>query len=123
MRPSKLTKETQDRLISAIKAGATLEAACNYAGIDYTTFRKWMKKGESSRSGKFFEFFNAIKRAEAELEVRCALEWNKKITEDWRAAKEFLERRFPDRWGRSVTLTQESPWRVIIEDDGPNTDS
>ncbi len=45
-RPSKLTPEITKRLTEAIRAGNYYEAACGYAGIHYSTFRKWMQKGE-----------------------------------------------------------------------------
>ena len=39
-RPSKLTPEVTKRLTEAIRAGNYYEAACAYAGIHYSTFRK-----------------------------------------------------------------------------------
>ena len=69
-RPSKLTPEITKRLTEAIRAGNYYEAACGYAGIHYSTFRKWMQKGETAKSGKFREFFEAVTRAEYEAEVR-----------------------------------------------------
>jgi hypothetical protein len=120
-RPSKLTPETTERLLQALRIGSSYEAACAYAGIDYSTFRKWMQKGERAKSGRFFEFFKLVKRAELEAELLCVRSWIKQIPEDWRAAKEFLERRFPERWGRSVKVEQDSPFRVILEDDTPDS--
>lgn len=61
-RPSKLTPEVKKRLIDAIKAGNYYEPACRFAGIDYSTFRKWMQKGEQAKSGQYFEFFEEVTR-------------------------------------------------------------
>lgn len=99
-RPSKLTSEVTKRLTEAIRAGNYYEAACGYAGIHYSTFRKWMQKGETAKSGKFRKFFEAITRAEYEAEVRMVALWQKHMPEDYRAIRDFLERRYPDRWGR-----------------------
>ncbi len=99
-RPSKLTPEITKRLTEAIRAGNYYEAACAYAGIHYSTFRKWMQKGETAKSGKFREFFEAVTRAEYEAEVRMVALWQKHMPEDYRAIRDFLERRYPDRWGR-----------------------
>jgi transposase len=99
-RPSKLTPEITKRLTEAIRAGNYYEAACGYAGIHYSTFRKWMQKGEVAKSGKFREFFEAITRAEYEAEVRMVAQWQKHMPEDYRAIRDFLERRYSDRWGR-----------------------
>jgi hypothetical protein len=100
-RPSKLTPEVQKRLVEAIKAGNYYEAACGFAGIHYSTFREWMIKGEKAKSGKFREFYEAIKKAENEAEVRMVAQWQQHMPENWQAIATFLERRYPDRWGRN----------------------
>lgn len=99
-RPSKLTPELTKKLITQIKAGNYFEASCAYCGIDYSTFRKWMVKGEKANSGIYFDFFHAVKKAEAEAELRMVALWQKAIPDDWRSAEKFLEKRYPDRWGR-----------------------
>ena len=58
-----------------------------------------MQKGETAKSGKFREFFEAVTRAEYEVEVRMVALWQKHMPEDYRAIRDFLERRYPDRWG------------------------
>ena len=98
-RPSKLTPERQKKLVQAIAAGNYYETACTYAGVDYSTFRLWMQAGEKAKSGKFFELFEAITHAETEAEMRAVVAWQKAFPDDWRAAKDFLERRHRDRWG------------------------
>jgi transposase len=103
-RPSKLTPELQKKLVDAIKAGNYFETACGFCGIDYSTFRKWMVKGEKAKSGVYFDFFHAIKKAEAQAEYRMVALWQQAIPEDWRSAKDFLERRYPERWGRKEQL-------------------
>ncbi len=99
-RPSKLTPEVIKRLTEAIRAGNYYEAACGYAGIGYSTFRAWMVRGEKAKSGKYREFMEAIKKAEHEAEVRMVAMWQKHMPENWQAIATFLERRYPDRWGR-----------------------
>ena len=97
-RPSKLTPIVRDKLIQAIKVGSHLNAACAYAGVDYSNFRRWMRKGESQTKGEFCDFRDAIRISEAELEIRLVATWQQAAANDWRAAAEFLSRRFPDRW-------------------------
>ena len=99
-RPLKLTPGVTKRLAEAIKAGNYYETACQYVGIDYATFRRWMIKGEKAKSGIFCDFCDAIKKAEAEAEYRMVALWQQQIPEDWRAAEKFLANRYPDRWGR-----------------------
>ena len=98
-RPTKLDAATQVRIVQAISAGNYYEAASVYGGIDYSTFRLWMQRGEAASSGLFRDFFEAVKRAEAEAEVRTVAQWQAQVPEDWRAARDFLARRYPSRWG------------------------
>jgi len=102
-RPSKLTPEIQKKIIEAIKAGNYYEAACAYAGVSYSTLRGWIVKGEKAKSGKYLKFLEAVRQAEAEAEARIVLQWQKAMPEDWRAAQAFLERRYPERWGKKET--------------------
>lgn len=103
-RPSKLTPEVKEKLISAIRMGNYYEPACAYAGVDYSTFRRWMQKGEQARSGQYREFYEEVKRAEAEAEARAVALWQKQAPEDWRAARDFLARRYPERWAARDSL-------------------
>jgi transposase len=106
-RPSKLTPEVQERICQAIRAGNYYEAACAYAGIGYSTFRAWMIKGEKAKSGKYREFMEAVTRAEHEAEARMVALWQKHMPEDYRAIRDFLERRYPERWGKRVDIKQD----------------
>ena len=106
-RPSKLTPERQKKLVDAIRAGNYYETACTYAGIDYTTFRLWMQKGEAREAKKFSDFFEAITRAQSESEARAVALWQQAMPTDWRAAQMFLERRHPDRWGKQEKVKAE----------------
>lgn len=105
-RPSKLTEETTKKLVKAIESGNYMKAACAYAGIDYTTFRLWMKKGEKAKSGRYFNFFHTIKRAEQVAEVKMVEQWQRHMPENWQAIATFMERRYPDRWGRNMRVNQ-----------------
>lgn len=99
-RPFKLNKDIQRKLVEAIGEGNYYDAACQLAGIDYSTFRKWILRGQEEEKGAFRDFYVAIKKAEAEAENKIIKLWIKQIPEDWRAAATFLERRYPDRWAR-----------------------
>jgi transposase len=104
-RPSKLTPEIQDRICKAIRAGNYYEPACQLVGIAYFTFRRWMDRGEKQTKGAYREFCEAVHRAEAAAEAKMVRQWRGKCPEDWRAARDFLARRFPDRWAQKESLT------------------
>lgn len=101
------------RLTEALQKGACYKDAACHADITYESFNNWMKKGEQAKSGEFFQFFQAIKKAK----TAAKLKWLDKIeaaAEDgsWQAAAWKLERTDPEEYGRRA------PQR--IEHSGPN---
>src|SRR5262249_11645976 len=111
-RPSKLTPETVERLTRAIRLGAGYELACRYAGVDYSSFRNWMRKGEQATSGSFFEFSQAIKGAEGAGAVRWLTTIERAAEEGaWQAAAWKLERRYPRQYARkAVEVVEHDPF-------------
>jgi hypothetical protein len=98
-RPCKLTPEVQERVCAALRAGNYYEAAAACAGVTYWCLRKWMQQGKRARSGRYFQFFQAATQAEADAEATIVAQWRAQIPDNWPAARDFLARRFPDRWG------------------------
>ncbi len=115
-RPTKLTPEVQERIVSAIRAGNYAQVAARYAGIGETTYYEWMKRGRAARSGKFAEFQKAIKKAEGEAEVRCVALIHKHMEGNWQAAMTYLERKFPDRWARTNRIKVDLNSLEILQD-------
>ena len=118
-RPTKLTEETQTKIVQGIKLGATYELAAQYGGISYNTFNEWMKRGDAEikrRSGPnvkenttkwdteepFVEFYEAIKETEGEAAILWLAKIEKAATDNWQAAAWKLERRYPNNYGRQV---------------------
>jgi hypothetical protein len=94
-RPTKCTPETVGKLTQAIQLGATYELACNYAGIDYSTFARWMNEKR--------DFREAIKEAEGKASVVWLAKIEQAASEgNWQAAAWKLERRYPEQYGRRV---------------------
>ena len=98
-RPCKLTPEVQERVCAALREGNYLEAAAAYAGITYRSLRSWLNQGKRARRGKMFQFLQATLKAQADAEATVVAQWRQQIPENWQAARDFLARRFPDRWG------------------------
>ena len=69
-RPTKFTPEIREKILQAIKASSPLETAAQFAGIVYDTLNNWRKRAEGERRGEYFEFFEEIKKAKAESDVR-----------------------------------------------------
>ena len=65
-RPSKLTPELQEQILTAIReGGCTYADACLRVGIAKSTFQRWKVKGQEQARGRFSEFSDELKGAEA----------------------------------------------------------
>jgi len=121
-RPTKLTAKVQKKICDAIRAGNHYEAAARYAGIGESTLHDWRAKGKKG-DPEFLEFLESLDAAEAEAEVRIVALWQQRVPDDWRAARDFLARRFPQRWGPQkqldVTLGTLVLTERIVDADGP----
>lgn len=104
-RKSKLTPEIQEKIVSAVRAGNYSFVAAEFAGIGERTFYKWMEKGEARPGSTYGQFRQAVKSAEREAEVRAVAIIQNLMTSNWQAAMTFLERKYPDRWGRRVRVS------------------
>lgn len=107
-RPTKYTPETVEKILEAIRKGATYELAAGYAGITYETFNAWMKAKPT--------FSVAVKAAEGV----AALGWLEKIEAaandgNWQAAAWKLERRYPRDYGRQSAVEGEVGLTLRIE--------
>jgi transposase len=129
MRPNKLTKEIQDKIVHSIKAGNYIETAAVYSGITKKTLYNWMKRANDELTrldqqprakmkkseAPFVEFLHAVEEALAFSEARDVNIIAKAAEEDWKAAAWRLKRKFPDRWGDKI----ETDLKVSGKDGGP----
>jgi hypothetical protein len=107
-RKPKLTPELQQKLVSAIAAGNYIETACALVGIGTTTFYRWLELGSGPNArSPYREFREAVKKAEAAAEAKRIQIITEAAKEDWKAAAWYLERRYPERWGRRDRLQAE----------------
>jgi transposase len=93
-RPSKLTDERAELVLAALRAGNHLTTAARYAGIAESTLHAWRRRSP--------EFSAAVDKARADAEARMVGVVMKAASEHWQAAAWWLERSFPDRYGRRV---------------------
>ena len=93
----KLTPAVSDRICASISAGNFMTVACKLAGIDIDTLERWLKQGRAGRE-PYVAFAKKFDTAELECEAVLVKIWKDAAPQDWRGAKEFLAKRFPDRW-------------------------
>ena len=105
-RPTKLTPETQKRIVDALRIGATRLDAALSAGVSYDSFNGWYNAGKQAKSGRYFQFFQAVDQAEGEARLRYTSVIARAANDgDWRAALEYLKRRDRQNWGDGVDFT------------------
>lgn len=109
-RPTKLNEQLIQEFATRIKLGLSYNMTCNHLGISYETFRRWRKEGEeliakpqrkSKKNDLLINFVTEIDKANAENVMRRLGRIDKASVEGkWQADAWFLERRFPEEFGR-----------------------
>jgi transposase-like protein len=129
--------ETNQKKIEAflnyLRLGHYINQACAMVGLAESTFYYWRKEAEeieeavdkgevyeedlSDSESNLLEFLVSVKKARASAEAHHLA----KVREDpsWQSSAWWLERSFPDRWGRKdrveVTGKDEGPLIVEVE--------
>lgn len=122
-RPSKLTAETQDRIVQAIQAGNYMEIAAQYAGISKNTLYRWLAMADDPDvEDRYRDFRDAVESARAASEVRNVALIQRAANEGtWQAAAWYLERTAWQRWGRRTMLTGDAGEPIKVEVDHRQT--
>lgn len=100
---TKLTPETQERIVQALKTGAYRHTAANFAGIGRATLNEWLLKGEEGRE-PYKAFRDAVERAEAEFIIASVSTIRLQSKTQWQAAAWLLERKYPELYGQRARL-------------------
>lgn len=96
-----LTPEMQQRIVDAITAGNYLDTAASYAGIARSTLHDWLKRGRAKEAEEpFASFVAAVDEAMGKAETRFVALIAEAAKTTWTAGAWWLERRYPERWGR-----------------------
>lgn len=118
-RPSKLNPERHAEIVRFIRGGSYANVAARASGISEAAFYAWMDRGRGAERDDdgnllnpddlpYVEFQEAVKEAEAAAEVQSvALIRQAANNGTWQAAAWYLERKYPDRFGRKDHLRQE----------------
>jgi hypothetical protein len=89
MAPDKRNDGTLEDLLKWIRAGNNVTDSCMLAGISRETYYRW--KDDADISYK-------IELAEKECKARVIAHWQNKIPTDWKAARDWLERKYKDEF-------------------------
>jgi hypothetical protein len=114
-RPSRLLEpDTLHLVLAALADGVSRENAARQADIAPKTFFNWLKQAEAGNEAAM-AFLQAVEKAEASVEQRCTRNVLKasELPQFWAAGMTYLERRWPDRWGRRQD--DQSVPKVIVQ--------
>ncbi|MGC2444540.1 hypothetical protein [Candidatus Binatus sp.] len=95
--PCKLTPAVQQKVCDAIRMGNFLTIAAKAAGISMDTLQRWRHLGEEGRQ-PFASFLVSLQEAETDCETRLVQIMYDAAPQDYRAARDMLQRRFKERW-------------------------
>ena len=109
-----LSEVIQNAMVEAIEAGNYASTAAESVGISSSTHYLWMSKGEEGIE-PYVGYMEAIKKAEAEAEMSAVRNIKTHAADNWTASAWYLERKFPDRWGRKTN----SPKRFQVKTANP----
>lgn len=101
-RPSKLTEELRERIVSLVAAGNPLSVAAEASGVARSTLHAWLKRGEGTGRGDapYRVFVAAVEQARAQAESDLVAQMRKAAAAgSWKASAWLLERAAPARWG------------------------
>lgn len=94
-----------ERILDAIRAGATQDLAAQYAGITQSTLRGWLKEGEQCPPGDpMHTFYLEFHKARGE-KAKITLERLQQIAESvnsWQGLAWILEHSFPKDFGKGI---------------------
>jgi hypothetical protein len=122
-----LTPELQARIVDVVKAGSYLKVAAQHAGVSNASLMAWLARGRKAVAAaeegepipeheqRYVDFLEAVTRADTHAEVLAATAWRAAFKDDWRAARDFLVRRHPDRWAATTRIqmsTDEADARI-----------
>jgi hypothetical protein len=102
-RPCKLTPEIQQRIGENIALGLTYKLAAESAGVTYKTLNEWNQKGQTDKSGKYYQFAQYIQKCNADGALKLLERLNEAVKAgNCTVCMWILERRFSEDFGRRV---------------------
>jgi transposase-like protein len=102
-------------LLAAITDGVSYESACRSAGIAPRTIYNWKTRAEAGDEAAK-AFVHALEKAEADTERRAVRNTLKagESPQFWAANMTYLERKYPEKWGRRQDDSAGPKVQVII---------
>jgi transposase len=126
-RSTKYSEHVHSALVAATRAGMRRNEAAQLVRVQLRTFQTWLQRGraalETLEGGGDVEDYDAqlamlaldIEEAEAQWVAELHGYIRRAARDDWTAAMTWLERRYPQWYGRRDTTVLEGGERPLIE--------
>jgi hypothetical protein len=106
-RPTKLTPELRERLLTLLRASVPLSTAAPILGISRKTLANWVKRAATEETGKFHDLGLDIEQAQAQARLPYITAIAKSGRTNTKDAKWMLERSDPEHWERKRPVEAE----------------
>ncbi len=95
-------------ICESVRGGAWIETAAAAAGVDASTVHSWLRRADDTEDcgEPFLAFSVAYKKSRAEAELEAIHVIRDAMPKTWQAAAWYLERSYPDHWGRRVIASE-----------------
>jgi len=102
-RPRAITPDMADRLYTALRNGATVQTACELAGLSKETVRKWIYRGEGRERDRpatpeYVEFARSVKENRAFARAYVSASLLDRATVSTKAATDWLDANGDEEW-------------------------
>lgn len=116
MAETKLTPKLAQEILNHIRVGNFRKHAAGACGVSERTMKNWMRWGQLERAKEPYKSFaeNVIK-AENEAISAGVLCVQSAATQDWKAAKFYLERKASKEWGNLGKQSVKAQIELILQ--------
>lgn len=104
---SKLTKQLIKKACQLKAKGYTNVQICQACGISEASFYAWQQKADGENTPLQTEFLEGLKKAEADKQAAMLAKIEEHGQEHWQALAWYMERLWPERFGRVDRLQAE----------------
>lgn len=97
-------EDVRKDILAAVGNGLSIKSACDYAGINESTFYVWQNKcqedlDKGKKDSVYVDFFKSLKKARIAFKHANLKNIQNAAKKHWQASAWILERTFPEEYG------------------------
>lgn len=110
-RPSRITDQLLQSFCHYVQISGSIETAIRLTGIGRATYYRWQREERDGCASLWeTEFIQAVETTCADTKMRCEQLLWKHMQKHWRAIAWWLERKYPNEYGRRRRLPPLPDW-------------